>query len=278
MIARCTAFALASIFAVACYLPAHFTEPASPQLTGTLVDSEGHPVGGARIAITPHTYDDKHCRRATVHANTDAEGRFGFQGTTVERKGIWLVPAIERFSNVYSICIGTNDSTLRIAYLGRVPLRAAQIPPDSVSCLQWIWEGRTRSVCSGSSETPVQTGGHWSDGTGSGYYRLIDPRPGWSGREPGVFLQWVQVDAASSTQIVRQTMTFPLAPKMLDVRATLGSANGAPCVRVHSAGRPLHWYSWGPQQTDVSLELGPPGVTRDAPGCGEPPNRGQRHA
>jgi hypothetical protein len=270
VIARFAAFALAPLPAAACYLPAHFTEPASPLLTGVLLDSNGQPVRNARIAVTPHSYDDKHCRRATVHATTDSAGHFGFQSTTVDRKGIWLVPAIERFFNGYSICVGANDSTLRIAYLGRVALRADRIPPDTVTCLQWLWEGRTRSTCSGSSETTVQTGGHWSDSTGSGYYRLIDTGPGWEGRESGVFLQWVQGDPASGAQHVRQTMAFPLAPKLLGVNATLvSSVEQGPCVRVRSSGRPLHWYSWGPRQVDVSLELGPPGVTRDAPGCGD---------
>lgn len=269
VVGRLVACAFVQLVTAACYLPAHFTETASPLLTGTLLDSEGRAIRGARIAITPHTYDDKHCRRASVHATTDSAGRFGFQSTTVERKGIWLIPAIERFSNYYSICIGASDSSLRIAYLGSVSLHVARIEPDSVSCLQWSWEGRARAVCSGSSETPVHEGGHWSDATGSGFYRLIDLGPGWSGRESGVFLQWVQVDSVSSTQVVRQTMTFPLAPKMLDIRATLGSVDGAPCVRVRSSGRPLHWYSWGPQRTDVSLELGPPGVTRNAAGCGD---------
>ena len=267
--AHLAAFVVAQLFTTACYLPAHFTEPASPMLTGTLLDSDGHPVAGARVAITPHTYDDKHCRRASVHATTDSSGRFGFQSTTVERKGIWLVPAIERFFNGYAICTGASDSTLRIAYLGRVALRAEAVPPDTVSCLQWIWEGRARSVCSGSSETPIQTGGHWSDSTGSGYYRLIDSGPGWEGRESGVFLQWVQVDPASGAQTVRHTMTFPLVPKLLSVGAALVSQDAGSCVRVRSSGRPLHWYSWGPQRTDVSFELGPPGVARDVPGCAD---------
>ena len=268
---RLLAFVVAAQFATAaCYLPARFTEPASPILSGTLLDSDGHPVAGARVAITPHTYDDKHCRRATVHATTDSSGRFGFQSTTVERKGIWLVPAIERFFNDYAICTGANDSTLRIAYLGRVPLRADGVPPDTVSCLQWIWDGRARSVCSGSAETPVQTGGHWSDSTGSGYYRLIDSGPGWEGREAGVFLQWVQTDRRSGAETVRQTMTFPLAPKLLSVSARLVSPREeAPCVRVQSSGRPLHWYNAGPRKVDVSLQLGPPGVTRDVPRCGD---------
>jgi hypothetical protein len=270
-VVRLLAFVLvAQLLTAACYLPVHYTEPGSPMLTGTLLDSDGHPVAGARVAITPHTYDDKHCRRATVYATTDSAGRFGFQSTTVERKGIWLVPAIERFFSSYAICTGANDSTLHIAYLGRVQLQPERIPPDTVSCLQWIWDGRTRSVCSGSAETPVQTGGHWSDSTGSGYYRLIDSGPGWEGRESGVFLQWVQVDRPSGAETVRRTMTFPLAPKLLSVSARLVSPQDeASCVRVRSSGRPLHWYSAGPRKVDVSLELGPPGVTRDVPGCGD---------
>ena len=150
-----------------------------------------------------------------------------------------------------------------------MPLRAEGVPPDTVSCLQWIWEERARSVCSGSAEKPVQTGGHWSDSTASGYYRLIDSGPGWEGRESGVFLQWVEVDRASGAETVRRTITFPLAPRLLSVGAALVSQDAGTCVRVRSSGRPLHWYSWGPQQTDVSLELGPPGLTRAAPGCGD---------
>ncbi|MFL5562944.1 MAG: carboxypeptidase-like regulatory domain-containing protein [Gemmatimonadaceae bacterium] len=263
--ARLTAAVLASLIALAgCYLPVHFVEPASPLLSGTYLGSDGQPVAGARVAVTSHTYDDAHCRRATVRATTDSAGRFHFQSTTIERKGILLVPAIERFFNAYAICTGATDSSLRIAYIGRVPLRAELVPPDTVSCLQWMWEGRARSVCSGSSENPVQVGGSWSDGSSNGYYRLINTGPGWDGRESGVFLQWVERDARDGAQIVRQTIAFPLAPKLLDVSAALISPPGrSACVRVRSAGRPRHWYSWDQTRLDVSVELGPPGVSRE---------------
>jgi len=251
-----------------CYLPVHFVEPASPMLSGTYLGGDGMPIAGVRVAITSHSYDDPHCRQATVHATTDSAGRFYIRSTTVERKGIFLVPAIEKFFNVFALCTGAADSSLRIAYIGRVPLRVEQIPPDTLSCLQWMWEGRARSVCSGQSETPLQMGGFWSDSTGTGYYRLINEGPGWDGREPGVFLQWVQRGPYDSAQIVRQTIDFPLVRKLLSVSATLvSSPSGAECVHVRSSGRPLHWYSWNQSTIDISLELGPPGVRRTVARC-----------
>ena len=77
-------------------------------------------------------------RLDTARATADSAGCFHFESTTIERNKILIVPAIERFFNSYALCAGAADSSLRIAYVGQVPLRVEQLPPDTVSCLQWV--------------------------------------------------------------------------------------------------------------------------------------------
>lgn len=260
---------LVTLGLTACYLPGEFTEPASPPVVGEYRLADGLPGPGARVAVSPH-YDDADCAKATERATTDAQGRFQLGGTLIVRHGIWLVPAIEHFSNSYTLCVGTMDATLQFAYAGSISLYGRERPQsDSLFCLQWIWDGTARVTCSGPRSSPLQTAGTWSDGSARGFYRLIIAGDGVHSRKLGIFLQWVERSDTGAPEIVRETISLPLAPHFLDLNEArlLVRPDRSICVSVRSTGRPLHWYSWGPRRVRVALDLGAPGETKPVSGC-----------
>jgi hypothetical protein len=252
-----------------CYLPGEFTEPASPPIVGEYRLANGLPGPGARVAVSSD-YDDATCAKASDRATTDVQGKFQLGSTFIVRHGIWLVPAIEHFSNGYSLCVGTMDAMLHFAYAGSIYLNSRErAPSDSLFCQQWIWEGTARVTCSGPRSSPLHTAGTWTDGNARGFYRLITAGDGAYSRKLGVFLQWVEHSDTGAPEIVRATISLPLAPHLLELKeARLWiRPDGSTCLSVHSTGKPLHFFSWDSNHVRVSLMLGPPGDTRPVSRC-----------
>lgn len=250
-----------------CWLPVSFTERASPVVIGTYSQRDGTPAAGARVAVTSHS-GDATCSRASERGTTDSAGVFRLRATTARRRGLWIVPAIERFGNAYWLCAGATDTSLQRAY-GGVVLFAVATPTDSITCLEWSWQGRTRVTCSGPHETrALQTGGSWTEAGASGFYRLIVVEATWDAREPGVFLQWVQRSDTSSLETVRETVALPLVAGLIEIEEVwFWLPRGRPvCVTVDSRGTPTRW--WKDQARErVAFELGPPGQMRRVTTC-----------
>lgn len=256
----------------ACYLPVTFTEPASPPIGGEFRRANGLRGAAASVAVTGDNRDTT-CTKASQRATTDSRGMFQLGSTIRVRRGVWLVPAIEQFFSLYTLCAGTAGAPLSMAYQGRLPLRRREpAPPDSLSCLEWIWQGKARVTCAGPNEAALQRGGVWTQGSAVGFYRLIIAGDGLDARKPGVLLQWVQQPDTGPPEIVRATIALPLAPRLLELKeARLSAYQERPsCVSVRSTGRPLHFFSWDMNRVNVALELGPPGETRGISSCSGP--------
>ena len=258
----------------ACYLPGKFTEPASPPIVGEFRRANGVPGPGARVAVSSD-YRDATCTKASEHATTDSSGEFRLGSTTITRHGAWLVPAIEHFANGYTLCVGTVDTSLRMAYSGTLLLNGHERErSDSLKCLEWIWEDNSRITCAGPRRAALQSGGRWTQGSAVGFYRLIIAGDGLDARKAGVFLQWVQQSDRGPPEIVRATIELPLAPHLLELKEARLSMyqDRASCVSVRSTGKPLHFFSWDMNRVNIALELGPPGETRRVSGCSGPPS------
>jgi hypothetical protein len=260
--------AVVALGASGCFLPIPFTERASPVVIGRYWHPDGMPSAHARVAVTSH-HDDATCARALERATTDSMGVFRLRATTVRRRGLWIVPAIERFGNAYWLCAGDADTPLQMAYAGSVSFVVPSTVPDSITCLEWGWEGRRRVTCSGPNEArALQTGGSWNGGA-EGFYRLIVIEAAWDAREPGVFLQWVQRSDPSAGETVRETVALPLVAGLLEIEEVWFwlPRGRPPCVSVDSRGKPPRFLSWGPGRERVAFELGPPGQMRRVTSC-----------
>ena len=254
-----------------CFIPVPFNEPGSPVVVGQYRQRDGTPAAGARLAVTHDPHDPATCTDARVLAVTDSAGTFRLPATTVRRRGLLLIPPIERFWNSYGLCLSTADSALHLGATGAVMLGGSDhAKTDSLACLEWVWQDDAQIACwtAGDSTRPSE-GGSWTDAGTTGFYRLIVVHVGRNVRHAGVFLQWVERPATGPPERVRETVALPLAPRPLQIDSTaLRFTNGGPaCVYVHSTGWPRHWWSWGPVRERVAFILGPPGDMRPVPNC-----------
>lgn len=254
-----------------CFIPVPFNEPGSPLVVGQYRQRDGTPAAGTRAAVTHDPYDAATCNGARVLAVTDSAGTFRLPATTVRRRGLLLIPPIERFWNSYGLCLSTADSLLRLAAVGAVSLGGRdRAKTDSLACLEWVWQDEAHVTCwTGGDSTQLPEGGSWANAGGAGFYRLIVVQVGQHVRHAGVFLQWVERPAAGPPERVRETLALPLAPRPMQIDSTAlrFTSGGRPCVYVHSTGRPRHWWSWGPVRHRVAFVLGPPGNMRPVPNC-----------
>lgn len=244
------------------YVPIPYTEGASPPLAGRYQASTGMPIAGARLAVSSHS-NDSTCTRAAHRTITDSAGRFVFDRTTVRRGGVLLFPPIEHFVNEYWLCAGVDDSTLRPLYQGWGS-RNERAPLDSVVCLQWQWRDRTRNTCSVGREAAVDSGGKWTDGNASGFYRVIrteEPTLVHDRKRtitrPHAYVQWLEDPGAGPPYIVRATVKLDLGPKVNSLaRALVRQRDGRSYVVLSGTQNKL-WSDFAP--ADVYFELGPPG-------------------
>jgi hypothetical protein len=268
--ARTLAICALTFGAMGCWLPIHYREAGSPPLVGNVRRSDGSPAVGTRVAVTSD-WRDATCDRAITRGATDSTGLFRLQPTIVERRGILLIPPIERFSTGYYVCVGVpDDSMMRLVYGGSMPItdKLVTTAPEPVACLQWMWDARSHITCARRGETALQAGGGWRDGAGAGYYRVIVGPSGVNTRDQRVFLQWVQHADSGRRDVVRAMIAVPLAPRIIDlsVEELLVHSTGGVCVTVHTTSKP-RGISWDVDREQIALELGLPGQTRRLLSC-----------
>jgi hypothetical protein len=200
-------------------------------------------------------WDDSTCSRAAQRATTDSAGRFQLERTTIRRRGVFLFPPIERFGNPYWLCVGTADSTLHPLYRGFGSLNELS-PLDSISCLEWEWQGRTRYRCSGARVLTAVDGGHWTEGNASGFFRVIQTlEPATGPSLPHAYVQWIDSPGVGSPNTVREVAELEL-PMVISLSSIeVRQQNG-------------QWFAWlkgtrkkvmGDTRAELEFELGPPG-------------------
>ena len=265
------AVALVSVGPLGCVLPVKVESPASPRIIGWYRGSDDVPVSDARLLVS----DDAACRKPLAIDTTGPSGVFELPATTVTRRGIWLVPAFERFHNTYWLCASaTGDTALQLAYEGVMLFRA--VPPvvvDSLVCLEWSWQDSARVTCAGPNQKSViQTVGTWTEGGATGFHRLIVVEPVWQQRYGGLYLQWVERPAAGGKDVVRETAALHVSPRVMTVdEATLrpGVGGSAPCATIRLIRHETSVWTWSTQREDGAVALGPPGEMRRVGSCAE---------
>ena len=128
-----------------CPVPIAYTETISPPVVGTYYRSDGTPASGAPIALSPG-WNDLWCTHTALRTTADSAGAFHLPGTQRRYRVFWVVPNLDRAPASYCLCVTAGD-TLRPAYQG-YGSRRADAPADSVTCLEWSWQDRTRLLCS----------------------------------------------------------------------------------------------------------------------------------
>ena len=249
------------------FLPIPRTEGVSPPLRGRYLTSEGLPIVGHQIAVATG-WSDSTCTQAKQRTVTDSMGHFQLERTTIRRRGVFLFPPIERFSNSYWLCAGMSHTALGPLYQGYGWL-SKRAPPDSVRCVQWQWNAQSRTTCALSREATISTGGHWSDGQGSGFYRVIlleEPiavRPCKNRFDcPHAYLQWIEDPGTGPPFVVRATVDLELDPRITYLSAAHVWQREGGSELVLSGTRPRFMSDFAP--IAVYFDLGPPGVVTPA--------------
>lgn len=180
----------------ACPLPVKRTEALSGPVSGQVIQADGTARAGAAVVVSTE-WDDTLCAAAAARTTTDSNGGFQLPGTQKHYSVTWVIPMMDRFAPGYRLCVSVAD-TLRVAYHGWGSLHDTA-PRDSVTCLEWAWQGRSRVTCSGLAEHAIATGGRWTDADASGWYRLIlayEPTVVPNRRRPELrphaYVQWVE--------------------------------------------------------------------------------------
>ncbi len=267
---RGAAIAVLATVPAACVLPVQFEDPISPRIAGWYRGAGDLPVAGARVVVT----EDDECRKPLAIDTTDAGGRFELAPTTVTRRGIWLVPAFERFHSTYWLCASARGTTLDLAYQGLTLLRGAPPPAaviDSIVCLDWRWRDSARVTCAGPNQTHViQTAGAWTEGSATGYYRLIVVEPVWQLRYGGLYLQWIERGPAGGADVVRETVALHQSPRVMRVDQAMlqPGREGVPaCVIVRLTLHETSIWTWSTQRERGVIALGAPGDIRGVSSC-----------
>ncbi|HEX2076884.1 MAG TPA: hypothetical protein VHG08_04220 [Longimicrobium sp.] len=270
-IAALAAFALALGAGGCIFLPIPYTEGAAPPLSGEYQRSDGTPGVGVLVALSVADSDSL-CARPAARSTVGEGGRFELPRTPVRRRGILLFPPFEHFWNTYWICAGAAETALLPAFEGQGWLDM-DAPPETLSCLEWEWQGRPRVTCSGPRESTLAMGGRWSVGGAGGSYRLIrveEPvrAPGYRipVARPRVYLQWVEESAGGPPLRVRETLVLPVDPGVIDIddlrlQERVGGGWCASMLTTRNA-------FMGTAQELLAFELGPPGEVREVEACG----------
>jgi hypothetical protein len=137
-------------------------------------------------------------------------------------------------------------------------------PLDSVVCLQWRWEDRTRNICSVGRQAAIDVGGYWADGSATGLYRVIRTTEPTvvRGRKvpvqrPHAYVQWLEDSGTGPPYAVRATVKLELAPNVNSLSQALVRQRDGRTYVVLSGTHNKLWSDFAP--TDVYFELGPPG-------------------
>ena len=245
----------------ACPLPIAHTETLSAPLSGVLRRSDGTPLPGAVVAMSPE-YRDSTCANATLRTTTDSAGTFQLPAFQKRYRVAWLIPNFDPAVPTYSLCAGAD--TIRTAYHGYGSLGDLAPPRDSLSCLEWTWLGRARVTCSGSVERAVVTRGRWVAGEASGWYRIISVveqrRPH---DRPHVFVQWVAQAGTAPRDTVVAMVELPLGKALYRANVAVEEGPGQWCANVVATRKGL----MGFKDASFRFALGPPGETRPVRAC-----------
>jgi hypothetical protein len=204
----------------ACPLPIAHTEALSAPVAGVLRRSDGTPIPGARVAVSTD-YDDSVCAHAALETTTDSAGTFRLSGTEKRYRVMWVVPNLDRVAPGYRLCISLDEG-LQTAYFGRGSL-SAPAPLDSLTCLEWAWNDRTRVTCSAfaRAEQTLASGGRWTEGEITGWYQLIltEAPTRVPGRRvpvqrPRAYVQWVERGPNDLRATVTRMVELPIDPKV----------------------------------------------------------------
>src|SRR5437660_7995061 len=202
------------ICTAACPLPIGRTESPSAPISGQIFQSDGTPLPRATIAVSTE-WGDTSCTKAILRSTTDSMGGFHMPGTQKHYSVTVVIPNLDVMPPRYFLCVGIAD-TLRQAYVGQGSLYPFA-EPDSITCIEWLWERRVRLACSGLAQRSLATGGHWVEQDAGGWYRLIlteEPTmvPGWRHPQPRprAYVQWVERSAAGPPYAVRATVLLDL--------------------------------------------------------------------
>jgi len=245
----------------ACPIPIPHTDTLSAPVSGVLRRSDGTPVRGVEVAVSPD-YSDSTCARAIVRTTSDSAGGFRLPAAQKRYRVMWLVP-MESFFRAYSLCVAASD-TLRTAYHGYLKLPAKNPPPDSLSCLEWAWAGRTRVTCSGAAQTALVSRGGWTAGDASGWYRIISIlEDGRRDDRPRVFVQWVARSGTSPRDTVVAMAELPLGKALYRANVAVEEGAGQWCANVVATRKVL----MGFKDASFRFALGQPGETRLVRAC-----------
>ena len=250
----------------ACPIPIAHTEALSPPVVGVLRGSDGVLISGARVTVATE-YDDSACARAALETTTGAAGTFRLP-TTEKRYGVmWVIPNLDRLPPGYRLCISVGD-TLQTAYFGRGSLRAPA-PLDSLTCLEWAWNRRTRITCTcfAGAEQTLASGGTWTDGEATGWYQLIlteeptrVPHRRFPVERPRAYVQWVEPGSNDSRATVRSMVELSIDPKVTALwEIDLLTRYRKWYVSLRGT-RPKFMRDFA--STQLMFELGPPGHVR----------------
>src|SRR5206468_8989499 len=91
--AMAIATCILALCTAACLLPIAHTETLSAPLSGVLRRSDGTPLPGAVVAMSPE-YRDSTCANATPRTTTDSAGTFQLPAFQKRYRVPWLIPNI----------------------------------------------------------------------------------------------------------------------------------------------------------------------------------------
>src|SRR5205814_8615990 len=114
--------------------PIAHTETLSAPLSGVLRRSDGTPLPGAVVAMSPE-YRDSTCATATLRTTTDSTCTFQLPAFQKRYRVAWLIPNFDPTVPTYSLCAGAD--TIRTAYHAYRSIGDQAPPRASPSCNQW---------------------------------------------------------------------------------------------------------------------------------------------
>lgn len=130
-----SAFGVLGVLAMSgCYLPIPYLEATSPALVGDYRRSDGTPAAGRPIAVST-AVGDAACSQGLARSVTDSMGRFALRASQTRHRGMWVIPAIEKFGLQYHLCVGVGGNLLRSSFDGIWSLNP-KAPPDTLACIE----------------------------------------------------------------------------------------------------------------------------------------------
>lgn len=246
-------------------LPIPHMEQVTPAVTGTLRNSDGSPIVGARVAVT-HTRKDVACTGRGARGVTDARGQFALPEAKV-RSGIVWISLMENFGQTwYWLCAGRDSAASSPGDSLTRPLRTSitgSFRGDTLDCVAWRWHDVDDVACNGSvNQRRLIEGGSWSDGGARGSYRIIlgDIDGESYGSRP--IVQWIEQRPSPSpggpTAVVRAQAELPTPHPVSPYGMALRGPDGTWRLTMRSTV-PTKWN----HDTWFTFELGAPGQFRD---------------